>query len=239
MMSASITLLPLANRTKSMSRIDAVLFDLDGTLLDTAPDFHRIMVAIQTELGHPPVDYAHLRTGASDGSRAMFKLAYGDSLNEALLESLVDQFLTHYAQAPVVTGELFPGISELLEWLESESRPWGVVTNKPRHLSERVMEDLGLSNRCSVLICPEDVNQAKPSPEGLLLAAERLATEPQHCLYLGDHQRDITAGKHAGMLTLACSFGYLKPDEKATDWGADLIVERSDQLTHLIRSLTV
>lgn len=221
-----------------MPRIDAVLFDLDGTLLDTAPDFHRIMVAIQTELGHPPIDYEHLRTGASDGSHAMFKLAYGDSLDDEMMDKLVVQFLNQYAAAPVVSGKLFPGIIELLDWLEAESLPWGVVTNKPRYLSERVMIDIGLSERCSVLVCPEDVSQAKPSPEGLLLAAKQVLAQPQHCLYLGDHQRDITAGKNAGMLTLACGFGYLKPNEKATDWGADLLLDESRQLTEFIRALT-
>ena len=220
-----------------MPQFDAVLFDLDGTLLDTAPDFYAILAQMQRQRGQTPVLFEELRSCASDGTGAMLKLAFGSEISCEELEPLAQEFLTQYESAPVAQGELFPGIAELLRELESESVPWGIVTNKPRYLSERVLTDLNLSQRCAVLICPEDVSKSKPSPEGLLRAADQLALDARKCLYLGDHQRDIEAGRAAGMTTLACAFGYLKPGESAQDWQADHLVESSDALPHLIREL--
>ncbi|HSG03522.1 MAG TPA: HAD-IA family hydrolase [Marinobacterium sp.] len=220
-----------------MAAIEAVLFDLDGTLLDTAPDFYRIMIELQQVRDMSPVPFEALRTRASDGSRAMLKLAFGEDIQELHLEPLVREFLQLYETKPVASGALFDGVPELLTHLEMRSLPWGIVTNKPRYLSERVLESLELSERCAVLICPEDVSQSKPSPEGLLLAAKQLNVRAENCLYLGDHQRDIDAGRAAGMITIACGFGYLKPDEHASDWRADLLIHRSEDLPQFIGEL--
>lgn len=220
-----------------MTAIKAVLFDLDGTLLDTAPDFYRVLNAVQQRRAMPAIAYEHLRTRASDGSRAMLKLAFGEDISEELLAPLVSEFLELYESEPVANGALFAGIDQLLNMLEERTLPWGIVTNKPRYLSEKVLESLQLNSRCSVLVCPEDVSQAKPSPEGLLLACEKLNVAAANCIYLGDHQRDIEAGRAAGMLTLACGFGYLKPDERASDWQADLLIHRSEDLPEFIGEL--
>lgn len=220
-----------------MAQFDAVLFDLDGTLLDTAPDFYQVLVEIQRRRGQTPVDYDLLRSRASDGSRAMLKLAFGEEISEAELSPLVREFLNLYESDPVAHGALFDGIDELLLQLEQQQISWGVVTNKPRNLSEKVLRDLQLTHRCSVLICPEDVSQSKPSPEGLLLAAKKLSRNAERCLYLGDHLRDIDAGRAAGMTTIACGFGYLKPGESPHDWNADYLVERSADLPNFIREL--
>lgn len=220
-----------------MAAIKAVLFDLDGTLLDTAPDFYRVLTTVQQRRNLAPIAYESLRTRASDGSRAMLKLAFGEDIDEEQLTPLVREFLELYEAEPVTSGTLFDGVAELLHDLESRSLPWGIVTNKPRYLSEKVLDCLQLSNRCSVLICPEDVSKSKPSPEGLLLACERLNLSAEECIYLGDHQRDIDAGKAAGMTTLACGFGYLKPDEQASDWQADLLIHRSEELPKFISAL--
>lgn len=220
-----------------MATIKAVLFDLDGTLLDTAPDFYRVLSAIQERRAMPAIAYESLRTRASDGSRAMLKLAFGEDITEMQLAPLVREFLDLYASEPVSSGALFAGVEPLLNLLEERALPWGIVTNKPRYLSEKVLDSLQLSDRCSVLVCPEDVSQSKPSPEGLLLACERLKIATDNCIYLGDHQRDIEAGKAAGMLTLACGFGYLKPDEQASDWQADLLIHRSEDLPEFISEL--
>lgn len=220
-----------------MPEFSAVLFDLDGTLLDTAPDFYQVLVEIQRRRNHTPVDYSLVRTRASDGSRAMLKLAFGEAIPEAQLNPLVTEFLELYASDPVAHGALFEGIDELLLQLEQQQIPWGIVTNKPRNLSEIVLRNLQLTERCSVLVCPEDVSQSKPSPEGLVLAAKELGLSTESCLYLGDHQRDIDAGRAAGMTTIACGFGYLKPGESAHDWNADHLVERSADLPNFIREL--
>ena len=220
-----------------MPLFSAVLFDLDGTLLDTAPDFYRVLVEIQRRRNHPPIDYGLMRTCASDGSRAMLKLAFGEATPEAQLDPLVTEFLDLYAADPVAHGALFEGIDEVLLQLEQQQIPWGLVTNKPRNLSEIVLRNLQLTERCSVLVCPEDVSKSKPSPEGLVLAAEELGLSAEKCLYLGDHQRDIDAGRAAGMTTIACGFGYLKPGESAHDWSADHLVDRSTDLPNFIREL--
>lgn len=220
-----------------MSAFNAVLFDLDGTLLDTAPDFYQVLVEIQRRRNQSPVDYNLLRTRASDGSRAMLKLAFGEDISETELAPLVSEFLELYESDPVAHGALFEGMHELLMQLERQQIPWGVVTNKPRNLSDIVLRNLQLTERCSVLICPEDVSESKPSPEGLLLAAKKLGVPADQCLYLGDHQRDIDAGRAAGMTTIACGFGYLKPGESAQDWNADHLIETPTKLPHFIREL--
>lgn len=220
-----------------MARFDAVLFDLDGTLLDTAPDFYRVLLQIQQRYAQRPVAYESLRSRASDGSRAMLKLAFGEAIDETTLQPLVAEFLDLYEVDPVADGRLFEGINELLEALEARQIPWGIVTNKPRFLSRKVLRNLQLTERCATLICPEDVSQSKPSPEGLLLAAKQLKLKANRCLYLGDHLRDIEAGRAAGMTTIACGFGYLKPDEVVTDWNADHVVKRSEELPNFICDL--
>lgn len=220
-----------------MARFDAVLFDLDGTLLDTAPDFYRVLLQIQQRHALQPVAYEALRSRASDGSRAMLKLAVGEALDETALQPLVTEFLDLYEADPVADGRLFNGINELLEALEARQTPWGIVTNKPRFLSLKVLRYLQLTERCATLICPEDVSQSKPSPEGLLLAAKQLKLEADRCLYLGDHLRDIEAGRAAGMTTIACGFGYLKPGELVTDWNADHVVNRPEELSNFICDL--
>lgn len=220
-----------------MGPYSAVLFDLDGTLLDTAPDFYQVLVEMQRRREQPAADFNALRSCASDGARAMLKLAFGDTLEEHELKALVTEFLQLYEANPTAHGALFDGLSELLAELELRQIPWGIVTNKPRFLSEKVLRNLQLTERCAVLICPDDVSQAKPSPEGLLLAAKRLNIEPQQCIYLGDHQRDIDAGRAAGMTTLGCGYGYLKAGESAAQWRADLLAETSTELTDIVRDL--
>lgn len=223
--------------SKTATKYEAVLFDLDGTLLDTAPDFYQVLCEVQRRRGQEPVDFEAVRARASDGSRPMLQLAFGETLNEHELQPLVDEFLQLYEANPVAHGTLFEGIEDLLIELEQRQIPWGVVTNKPRHLSLKVLQALRLHERCAVLICPEDVTHAKPSPEGLLLACERLELDALKCLYLGDHLRDIDAGKAAGMTTVACAFGYLKETESAHDWQAHYIVTDSMELPNLIRTL--
>lgn len=220
-----------------MKNLSAVLFDLDGTLADTAPDFHRIINLVLAKRKIPPVDYSVIRPAASNGGLAMIKETLSKIQIELEPEPLHAEFLEIYAQSPIQTGGLFSGIELLLELLSERDISWGVVTNKPRRFTEKVIQELGLTESCQVLICPEDVSKAKPNPEGLLTAARLLNQQPDSCLYIGDHQRDIVAGKAAGMPTIACGFGYISEQDSAKDWDADYCVASTSELRELVAEL--
>lgn len=221
-----------------MKQIDAVLFDLDGALVDTAPDFLRICNELLIEEGYPTIDYATLRLSVSNGGRAVIKTAFKIEENHPDFERLLAEMLTRYEANPAQDSGLFDSFDQLLPWLENSDIPWGVVTNKPARFTYPLMQQLNLFDRCAVIICPDDVKNSKPDPEGLLLACQKLAKAPQHCLYVGDHQRDIEAGNAAGMFTLAVKFGYLQPDEDPSNWGSNYIIDKPDELLSLLKSFT-
>jgi 2-phosphoglycolate phosphatase len=213
----------------------SALFDLDGTLLDTAPDFYRIICELAQLYQQPTPSFLEIRQLASNGGRAMLSQAFGEqfALNE---ESWLGEFLSRYRESPVQDGTLFDGFNEALEWLENQQIPWGIVTNKPRTMTDKVLEQLGLTERCSVSICPDEVRLAKPDPEGILLAIEKVSASTSQTLYFGDHIRDIEAGRQAGVKTVACNFGYLAEDEDSASWNADFTLEKSADLkTFLIQ----
>lgn len=219
-----------------MSGIRAVLFDLDGTLLDTAPDFQRIINEIGNLHGRPPVTLPLVRQHASEGARAMLRLAFSDA-TDVQMNQLQTEFLDRYAAEPVRNSILFPGIDDTLNWLEQQQIHWGIVTNKSKRFAEPILHALTLTERCACLICPEHVSQPKPHPEALLLACERLQQPPVNTLYLGDHQRDIEAGRRAGMPTLACTYGYLHPNDRPATWCADHQVSDARELRPLLQCL--
>ena len=217
----------------------AVLFDLDGTLIDTAPDFIRIIKLLCAEDGIPAPDDETIRVQVSEGARAMVRLIYPDlSLDDPRLLASRDRFLQHYAQQIAVDSGLFDGMDSLLQQLEQHGIAWGIVTNKPRALSESLLNALNLAQRCAVLVCPDDVQQPKPHPEPMYLAAKQLGIQPQHALYVGDHPRDIDAGRAAGMPTILAAYGYLPPAHRhdLAAWQADHIVQNVAQLQQLIYS---
>lgn len=201
----------------------AILFDLDGTLVDTAADFVRIIRQMCHARQLPcPSDDA-IRAQVSAGARAMVSLFAGADADDAAKLALRDEFLCHYHANICIDSHVFAGVDALIDTLDAAGMPWGVVTNKPRHLAQALLSALALDTHCQVLVCPEDVRHAKPDPEGLLLAANTLAVPPENCLYIGDHQRDIEAGRAAGMYTIAAAFGYITPDESLKTWQADAI----------------
>lgn len=207
----------------------SVLFDLDGTLLDTAPDFHRVISEIADQYHLPKPDYKIVRDNASNGGHAMLSGVFGAAYEDNKEAWHVD-FLSLYRQTPVKTGKLFPGMDEALRWLEESAIPWGIVTNKPRDLTERVLKALNLEERCSVVVCPEDVSQAKPDPEGILKALKTVNAQAAHSLYLGDHHRDILAGQSAHTPTIACEFGYLSAEDDVNTWNASYRLAQSTEL---------
>ena len=218
--------------------MSAVLFDLDGTLIDTAADFIRIIQAMCREEQRDVVDAYLIRTQVSEGARAMVKLVYPElAVDDATFLAHRQRFLDLYEQDIVVDTDLFNGMTSLLEQLEAQQIPWGIVTNKPRGLSESLLQKLNLTERCAVLVCPEDVSKTKPDPEPMYLAAKQLNIPANEIIYVGDHPRDIDAGRNADMYTILAAYGYL-PIEHRDDlaaWQADSIVNTVTELHEMLR----
>lgn len=217
--------------------IAAVLFDLDGTLIDTAPDFIRIIKKLCAKDGLVCPTETAIREQVSAGARAMVRLIHPEIIDDAdpKVEHYRHLFLDEYQQNICVDSQLFDGFSELLQQLEIAHIPWGIVTNKPRGLSELLLARMQLDKRCAVLVCPDDVTHTKPDPEPLYLAAQQLNVLAQQCLYVGDHPRDITAAQRAGMVSVIASYGYLPPNAtNLTTWKADHVVETVADLAKLL-----
>ncbi|WFF38572.1 HAD-IA family hydrolase [Moraxella nasibovis] len=229
-----------------MSKLDAVLFDLDGTLIDTAPDFIRIIGVMCAKHNHPTPSDADIREQVSAGARAMVRLMFGDELAEVAdtddkLLAYRQEFLDLYEQDICVDSQLFDGLDDLLKNLENQGVPWGIVTNKPRYLAENLLNKLNLTDRCRVLVCPDDVANTKPDPEPIFLAVQRLnalgvSVRAENCIYVGDHIRDIQAGNAAQMTTVIAKFGYLSRADHANlhEWGADVVLDTPDELARWV-----
>ena len=220
----------------------AVLFDLDGTLIDTAADFIRILQDMCRDKGCEIVAADLIRTQVSEGARAMVKLVYPElDVEDPVFLAHRQRFLDLYGADIAVDTDLFDGMYPLLEELESHQIPWGIVTNKPRWLSESLLQALNLTDRCAVLVCPEDVSKTKPDPEPMYLAADKIQTDAKDCIYVGDHPRDIDAGRNAQMYTILAAYGYLPLQYKddLTAWRADCIVNTVADLQNALRQLVI
>lgn len=218
----------------------AVLFDLDGTLIDTAADFIRIIQDMCRDKQCDVVAADLIRTQVSEGARAMVKLVYPElDVEDPVFLAHRQRFLDVYGDDIAVETDLFDGMYPLLEALESQNILWGIVTNKPRWLSEALLKALNLTDRCAVLVCPEDVSKTKPDPEPMYLAAKHIQIQPEDCIYVGDHPRDIDAGRHAHMYTILAAYGYLPLQHKddLTAWQADCIVNTVAELQQVIHQL--
>lgn len=203
------------------SGLRAVLFDLDGTLADTAPDLVAAVNRLLAEEGRPPCPDAALRPLVSKGGRALLARAFPDR-DEAAREALLPRFLATYGDALAVHTRPFEGVEALLAAIESRGWTWGIVTNKPERLARGVVEGLGWATRSRALVGGDTLPVRKPAPEPLWLAASQLGAVPDHCLYVGDDARDIVAAKAAGMPSAAAHWGYREPHEDPFDWGADV-----------------
>ena len=206
-------------------RLRAVLFDMDGTLLDTAPDFIAIAQAMLADRGFPAVDDKLIRDEISGGARAMVAATFAMSPNEPEFEALRLEFLDRYQEGCAVHSRLFDGMETLLADIEKAGLIWGVVTNKPVRFAEPIMQQLGLAERSALLICPDHVTRSKPDPEPLILACSRLGLDPASVLFVGDDLRDIESGRDAGTKTAAVRFGYIHPNDNPDHWGADVVVD--------------
>ncbi|MBD8706939.1 N-acetylmuramic acid 6-phosphate phosphatase MupP [Pseudomonas sp. CFBP 13711] len=215
-------------------RLRAVLFDMDGTLLDTAPDFIAICQAMLAERGFPRVDDKLIRDEISGGARAMVSAAFAMSPEAPEFEALRLEFLARYQTDCAVHSKLFDGMTELLADIEKAKLIWGVVTNKPVRFAQPIMEQLGLSERSAVLICPDHVTRSKPDPEPLLLACKILDLDPASVLFVGDDLRDIESGRDAGTKTAAVRYGYIHPNDNPDHWGADVVVNHPLELRRVL-----
>ena len=213
---------------------EAVFFDLDGTLIDTAPDFHTVINKLLADAGREQVTYEAVREQVSNGARAVVQLGFHLQPGDAGFDEHLNLFLDSYADHLAVDTTLFPGMDIVLTRLESLGIPWGIVTNKPSRFTFPVLEGLGLGQRVGPVICPDHVAERKPHPEGLLMAAEQASADPAACIYVGDHARDIAAGRNAGMTTVGVLFGYIDADEDPMDWQADHYVETAAELLPLL-----
>jgi phosphoglycolate phosphatase len=213
----------------------AVLFDLDGTLADTAPDLAAAVNWMRTERGLDPTPYAILRPTASAGARGMIGAAFGLAPGDEGYEELRVQWFERYQSAMAVHSTLFDGIPDLLDGIAAAGMAWGIVTNKPARFTDPLVPLIGLAHAACV-ISGDTTPHAKPHPAPLLEAARRLDIAPAHCWYVGDDLRDIEAGRAAGMVTVACNWGYCGSIDPAT-WGADHLLDTPQQLLQMLRQL--
>lgn len=212
--------------------LKAIFFDLDGTLLDTAPDMIAALNALRAEHELAPADYGAARAQVSNGAAGLLKLGF-EHLDDAAREALRSPYLDRYASNLAVGTAPFPGMLDVLDALDAVGLPWGVVTNKPAFLTEPLLDALDLAARCAVTISGDTLARRKPHPEPLLHAAGSLGLSSAQTMYVGDAPRDIEAGRSAGMITVAVTYGYHGPEEDPGNWGADHTVATPGELLQL------
>lgn len=202
-----------------------VLFDLDGTLLDTAPDLAWALNEVRRVHGDPPLDYAAIRAVVSHGSLAMTRIACAHSEGSGPFEAFRAQLLDTYRDNLAIRTRLFAGMAELLDEFDERGIRWGIVTNKPAWLTDPLLEQMRLGNRAATVVSGDTLTLSKPHPAPLLLAARQTGSAPEDCLYVGDAERDIIAGNAAGMQTMVALYGYLCADDRPERWGADVLAK--------------
>ena len=210
--------------------IRTVLFDLDGTLADTAPDLAFTLNALLKEEGRASLAFEKIRPEVSHGSLGLLKLGFGLGPKDADYERLRTRLLAIYADNLLRHTRLFPGIDELLQTLSARGLNWGIVTNKPAFLTEPLVSGLALASPPACIISGDTTINRKPHPEPMLLACTQTGSKPQECLYVGDAERDIQAGKQAGMKTLVALFGYISANESPERWGADGMIHEPREI---------
>jgi 2-phosphoglycolate phosphatase len=211
----------------------AILFDLDGTLADTAPDFFDVVNGLREQSGLSRLADETIREQVSNGGAALTRLTWEIADNHPQFPQRRQQLLDQYERVVGLSGSLFPGFEELLQKLHALGIHWGIVTNKPRLYTDLFLQRQSISS--PVVVCPEDVINRKPAPDALLKAAEQLNTTADLCWYVGDHIRDIDAAKAAGMVSIAACYGYIETHDNPDDWQADHQIHSASDLLKLIQ----
>ncbi|MCG8369419.1 MAG: HAD-IA family hydrolase [Proteobacteria bacterium] len=212
---------------------DAVLFDLDGTLVDTAPDMVAVLQAMQAEHGVHPVTYPEGRMQVSNGALGLLRLGF-PGIDVEYGGDLHLEYLDRYAGELCAASRVFAGLDELLETLDAAERRWGVVTNKPGRLTRPLLDSLGLASRSACIVSGDSLPVRKPDPAPLLLACDMAGIEPRRAIYVGDAARDIEAGLRAGLGTIAAGYGYITDDDDPRGWGADVIAPDTSELARIV-----
>lgn len=215
--------------------LELLLFDLDGTVIDSAPDLAGTANDLRAAQGLAPLPFDTLRPMVGAGARGMIGTAFGLSPADAGYEALRDRFLDHYETRMLTLTQVFDEVDEVLARVEGAGLAWGIVTNKAMRFTQPIAQALGLAQRAAVVIGGDSTPHSKPHPEPLLEAARRAGVAPSACVYVGDDPRDILAGKAAGMATVAAGWGYLGVGEPIGRWGADCVAERPAALLNWLQ----
>ena len=210
--------------------IRTVLFDLDGTLADTAPDLGFALNEVLSRHGRESLPQSEIRPVVSHGSIGLIKLGFGLVPEDEEFALVRDELLAIYAENLANETRLFPGMEQVLADLEQSGRNWGVVTNKPAWLTEPLLERLGLSQRAACIVSGDTLPRRKPHPDPVLLACERAGSAPHQCVYVGDAERDVQAGHNAKMHTLVALFGYISREDQPQSWGASALISRPEEI---------
>lgn len=215
--------------------LKAVLFDLDGTLIDSAPDLAAAANGMRAHRGLEPVPYPALRSMVGSGARGMIHVAFGVTPASSDFVPLRDEFLSRYERGLLDQTAVFAPMRALLDALDAAGTRWGIVTNKVERYTRPIVAGLGLEQRAAVVICGDTTPHAKPHPGPLLEAARRMGVEPSACAYVGDDLRDVQAGRSAGMQTVVAAWGYLGQGDAVEHWGADDIVLEPYELLNCLQ----
>jgi phosphoglycolate phosphatase len=215
----------------------ALLLDLDGTLLDTAPDMGAALNRLREESGLPQLTYERIRPVVSHGAARLVRLGFPDAEGERF-ETLRLRFLELYAEGLAVGTRLFPGFESLFDELAVRGLPWGIVTNKPAWLTDPLVAAMGLHERAGCVVSGDTLAERKPHPLPLLHAASLIGVDPRQCVYVGDAERDIQAGRGAGMTTIVAAYGYIGEDEDPHAWQAAAIVHSPLELRDWLPAAT-
>ncbi len=211
-----------------------ILFDLDGTLVDTAPDLALALNLQRQKHGLQDLPIDVIRPYASHGSKGLLSIGFGLSEKDDLFNAMRVEYLDLYDEVFTRNPVLFDGVSELLDFIESQSMRWGVVTNKPRRFSAPLIDAMGLAERMTCLVCGDDADRPKPAPDTLFLACKFADVNPEDCFYVGDAERDIQAGNAAGMETIVAMYGYLDEKDRPAEWGAHHLIKDAREMIGLI-----
>jgi len=215
-------------------RFAAVLFDLDGTLLDTAPDFVTSLNLLLAARQRAPLAPAVIRAAVTHGSPGLISLAFGYGPGDPDFEPVRQELLGIYLDNLARETRPFPGADILLARLAEQAIPWGIVTNKPSLYTNAILERLPFAVAPATVVCPDHVKNSKPDPEPVLLACRQIGVVPADALYVGDHLRDIQSGASAGTITAAAAYGYLDAGENPHSWGADHVIDNFSDLDRII-----
>jgi len=217
------------------SNYQAVLFDLDGTLVDTAPDLGLALNLLLIRHQREPIEFRHIRPQVSNGSVALVTLGFGIEESASAFNDIKKEFLEIYQDNIAVHSRLFEGMDQVLARLEKSTIPWGVVTNKPGYLTERLLNELGLGHRAGCVFSGDTLAHKKPHPAPMFAACKAIDVQPHNCLYVGDARRDIESAHAAGMRACAALYGYYPGEDNPDDWNADFHIDHPGDLLDHIR----